>query len=333
MSQKGIFSIASGAQERVPSSVGDGVETNQFSEVKGEPVQGPVSEGAASQPEQYQHPQGEPSQADWSSAELRPNGRPLSYSTTVDAPNVSNEAAQDSSQQAAVRGEPFQMNGFKPQTGNEVMEAAPVAAALETSPFMVIQGDHDDYEVAKANLEPQQDFAVLPDRLKTALESTPWRSSSEPAPSQSQPVQPSIDSQQQAPQHSVQAPNPAQQPTVSSTKPSASSGMQQLELRAIFGVDYVLDVNQILQRARSLSGILNVAIVGKQEAEALANFRHAIQGMGLGDFDQMKLNSNRGSVDFISEGNTTLAIQLEGSYAPGVKETLIIVAREIGKLA
>ena len=70
-----------------------------------------------------------------------------------------------------------------------------------------------------------------------------------------------------------------------------------------------------------------------QEAAALSNFRQAMQGMGFGDSNEMKLNSGGGSVDFLTESDTTIAVLLEGSYAPGVQETLIIIAREIGKLA
>ena len=300
MSQQGIFNIAPDDQEEPSSSSGGGGE-NGSSVAMVNDQSGQFAETGSHMPEHRREAQ----------------------------------SSSIASAAVAARGEPFQMNGFKPQTGNEVMEAAPVAAAPEASAFMTDQGHHHDYEAAKANLEPQQDFAAVPPHFGTDPASSSWEFASggpDPAPAQSRPVQASIDPQQQAPPYSAQVAPPVQPSTVSSIKPSASSGMQQLELRAIFGVDYVLDINQILQRARSLPGILNVAIVGEREALALANFRLAIQGMGLGDFDQMKLNSNRGSVDFISEGNTNLAIQMEGSYAPGVKETLIIVAREIGKL-
>ena len=47
----------------------------------------------------------------------------------------------------------------------------------------------------------------------------------------------------------------------------------------------------------------------------------------------MDLNFGSGSVDFITEGDTTLAVLQQGPYAPGVQETLIIVARELNKLA
>ena len=55
--------------------------------------------------------------------------------------------------------------------------------------------------------------------------------------------------------------------------------------------------------------------------------------LGLGDPELMELNFGSGSVDFITEGDTTLAVLQQGPYAPGVQETLIIVARELNKLA
>ena len=205
----------------------------------------------------------------------------------------------------------FQMNGFPAQGKDQVMEAAPVASAPESSPFVAVKDDRPDYEAAKAGLEPQQDFAAVPPRYAPA--------------------------QQVAPVEEVRAVSAPQvvvapaaiRPAVAVVTPV----FQQLELRAIFGVDRVLDVVGILQRARTLPGIRNVAVVGDQEAVALSNFRLAMQGMGFGDAEEMKLNAGGGTVDFISEGGTTVAVLLEGGYAPGVQETLIIVAREIGKLS
>ena len=37
-------------------------------------------------------------------------------------------------------------------------------------------------------------------------------------------------------------------------------------------------------------------------------------------------------IDFIREGSVVLAVQNDGSFAPGVRETLMIVARELGRL-
>ena len=62
---------------------------------------------------------------------------------------------------------------------------------------------------------------------------------------------------------------------VSHQKTSVSSGMQQLEIRAIFGVDHILDANEIIQRARSLSGIGTVAAVGGTREESFVRFSYS----------------------------------------------------------
>jgi hypothetical protein len=232
------------------------------------------------------------------------------------------------------------MNGFSEQNGSQVMEAAPVAATQQASPFVAVQNAYPDYEAAKENLEPQQDFAAVPPRYTLAQQPAPTQQAQPvyiPQPVQ-QPVQELAPQQVQQAQQPVQqeAPFQAVAPTLAPAAAALSSvspAFQQLELRAIFGVDHVLDTSEILQRARTLPGIRNVAIVGAQEAAALSNFRQAMQGMGFGDSNEMKLNSGGGSVDFLTESDTTIAVLLEGSYAPGVQETLIIIAREIGKIA
>lgn len=206
------------------------------------------------------------------------------------------------------------------------MEAAPVAATSNSSDFMGIVEDQDAYEAAKANLEPQQDFAVLPAGIEPDLSAQ-----------QRESVSPSVESLQRKWSEQTEQTEHVQAVEPLNTTPSAganpSSGIQQLELRAIFGVDHMLEVNEILQRARILPGIRNVVVVESREAEAISHFGLAMGRMGLGGLGEMKINSGGGTVDFITEGNTTLAILVEGSYAPGVKETLIIVAREIGKLS
>lgn len=240
------------------------------------------------------------------------------------------EAANDNA------GGPFQMNGFPEQQNAQVMEAAPVAPAAESSPFVNVSNNQHDYEAAKAGLEPQQDFAAVQPRYQVQEPAAQAVRPEEPA-QQAQQAQPS---QPVAPVQAVAAaPAPVQQPQAQPQSFSASApgkvsaGFQQLELRAIFGVDHTLTADEMIQRARTLPGIRNVAIVGADETNALSNFRQALQGMGLGSSDEMKLTSGGGAVDFLTEGETTVAVLHEGSYGPGVQETLIIVAREIGKLA
>ncbi len=346
MSQQGIFSIApdsNGGAPSAPPTTNGGGNGSPFTAVTNEPAQSsPFTAVGQDSPFQQAQPAAE---GRGGIPQRRPEGQPPALGGGVVETEVAARAEADTNVFEAVRdntgqtdpaGGPFQMNGFPQQNGSQVMEAAPVATAQQASPFVAAQHAHPDYEAAKANLEPQQDFAAVPPRYTPAQQPAP-------AP-QAQAIYTPQPVQQQAPQQVQQpvqqaAPVQAQQaaPTLTPVATAAlscvSPAFQQLELRAIFGVDHLLDSSEILQRARTLPGIRNVAVVGNQEAVALSNFRQAMQGMGFGDSNDMKLNSGGGSVDFLTESDTTIAVLLEGSYAPGVQETLIIIAREIGKLA
>jgi len=118
---------------------------------------------------------------------------------------------------------------------------------------------------------------------------------------------------------------------VSDSADSDSSSIRQLALRAIFGVDRELGSEEMLQRARSLSGIRHVARVPAAEVATVDAFKKVINSLGF-PAGQVKLIAGTTPIEFIREGNVVLAIQNDGSFAPGVKETLIIVARELGKL-
>ncbi len=137
------------------------------------------------------------------------------------------------------------------------------------------------------------------------------------------------------------APVAATQPAPGQTTPAAATPAvvaavtgetSQLVLRAIFGVTRELDRGEILQRARTLPGIRNLHIVGQNEGAAMASLRESIQRMGFGDQTSLALTTSGGVVDFIEESGTTLAVLHEGAYAAGVRETLIIVARELTRL-
>lgn len=228
--------------------------------------------------------------------------------------------------------EPFKMDGFGQGDSESGQETH--------SPFKTFDEPQDDYEAAKANLEPQHDFAAGTTPFKPALasmgeeaaDSSQDDTSSTPQSDASPSSQVTIEPVSQVP---VSTPAPFQVPATPAPaqSTSTSSGMEQLEIRAIFGVDHALDANEMIQRARSLSGIGTVSAVAGKEQQALSDFRSAIKTLGLGDPDLMEINFGSGSVDFIVEGNTTLAVLQQGPYAPGVKETLIIVARELDKLA
>ncbi len=229
--------------------------------------------------------------------------------------------------------EPFKMDGFGHDDAGSDQPG--------DSPFKTFEEPQDDYEAAKANLEPQHDFAAGTTPFKPALAS--MGEDADDNPSQHEQASASSDEGATTSQVTIEpvadvpvaTPAPFQVPSTPAPmqSTSSSSGMQQLEIRAIFGVDHVLNANEIIQRARSLSGIGTVATVAGKEQQALSDFRAAIKTLGLGEPDLMEINFGSGSVDFIVEGNTTLAVLQQGPYAPGVKETLIIVARELDKLA
>jgi hypothetical protein len=46
----------------------------------------------------------------------------------------------------------------------------------------------------------------------------------------------------------------------------------------------------------------------------------------------LKIHAGNTPVDFIREAGVLLAVQTDGGYAPGVRETLMIIARELGRL-
>lgn len=139
-------------------------------------------------------------------------------------------------------------------------------------------------------------------------------------------------------QQTVSAPVSTTPPPISSTpvaEPDSydfdSRAIRQLELRAIFGVDRELSGEEILQRARALPGIRHVSRVPAAENATVDAFKRVIAGLGFGA-GQVKLYCGSIPIEFIREGNVMLAVQNDGTFAPGVRETLMIVARELGRL-
>ncbi|QJE97275.1 hypothetical protein [Luteolibacter luteus] len=139
------------------------------------------------------------------------------------------------------------------------------------------------------------------------------------------------------PAAAAHAPAPAPTPVVApiSAEPesyeSDSRSIRQLELRAIFGVDRELSADEILQRARALPGIRHVARVAAQDSGTIDALKRVVAGLGFGA-GQVKLYCGSVPIEFIRESNVLLAVQNDGTFAPGVRETLMIVARELGRL-
>lgn len=113
---------------------------------------------------------------------------------------------------------------------------------------------------------------------------------------------------------------------------SDSSSIRQLELRAIFGMDREMDQEEILQRSRALPGLKNIVLVSPQEMGIIDSFRNLLPNLGFGS-GGLKLYAGSVPLEFIREGSVMLAVQTSGGFAPGVRETLILVARELGRIS
>lgn len=96
-------------------------------------------------------------------------------------------------------------------------------------------------------------------------------------------------------------------------------------------MDRELSADEILQRARSLSGIRSLARVGARELATIEGLKNLLPSLGFGS-GPLRLYAGNVPIDFIREGSVVLAVQTDGSFAPGVRETLMIVARELGRL-
>lgn len=113
---------------------------------------------------------------------------------------------------------------------------------------------------------------------------------------------------------------------------SDSQSIRQLELRAIFGMDRELSADEMMQRARALPGIRNLARVGASDLATIEGLKHLLPNLGFGA-GSPKLYVGSVPLEFIREGAVVLAVQTDGSFAPGVRETLMIIARELGRLS
>ncbi|NNC88308.1 MAG: hypothetical protein HKN82_07600 [Akkermansiaceae bacterium] len=115
-------------------------------------------------------------------------------------------------------------------------------------------------------------------------------------------------------------------------KAPVTNDTKQLALRAIFGVSHELNEGEIIQRARTLPGVRNLAKVRPNEMVALETLRNCISKLGFGDREAITMTCPGGVIDFVAHGDTSMAVIHEGEYAPGVRETLLIVVNEIDQL-
>jgi hypothetical protein len=137
-----------------------------------------------------------------------------------------------------------------------------------------------------------------------------------------------------APPAPVVAPPPAQvaaTPAPTDESQSDSFNIRQLELRAIFGVDREMNADEIMQRSRALPGMRNIARISPSDITTIDALKHLLPGLGFGS-GALKIYCGSVPLEFIREGPVMLAVQTDGGFAPGVRETLMIVARELNRI-
>lgn len=127
------------------------------------------------------------------------------------------------------------------------------------------------------------------------------------------------------------SPAPAARQENRDSEVSDSQSIRQLELRAIFGVDREMSADEILQRSRNLPGIRHVARIADGDAGVLESFKAMLGRIGFG-VGSIRLYSGSVPIEFIRENRVILAVQTDGGFAPGVRETLMIVTRELAKM-
>jgi hypothetical protein len=111
-----------------------------------------------------------------------------------------------------------------------------------------------------------------------------------------------------------------------------SFSIRQLELRAIFGVDREMTPEEIIERCRALPGIQHIARVNSEDMGTIDALRGLMSNLGFGS-GGLRLYADAVPLEFIREGAVLLAVQADGGFAPGVRETLMLVAREFGRPA
>ncbi len=204
-------------------------------------------------------------------------------------------------------------------------EIAPAAAPPAPSPFS-----------APPQQAPASPFSIEPQRAAQPAPQPAYAAWQEPAaqPVFAQAVAPAFAQAPPVAVPSAFAPAPQQAPAPAAPEEylSDSFSIRQLELRAIFGVDREMNPEEILQRSKALPGMRNISRVTPQDMTTIEALKHLLPNLGFGS-GGLKLYSGSTPLEFVREGNVMLAMQTDGGFAPGVRETLMLVARELGRLA
>lgn len=269
-----------------------------------------------------------------------PNGYVNPFSFAVEAPPSSPFSAVPLAPQSPFASMPDSVQDRSmPEPGKPAKIPAPRAKPSE-SPFQVVaeNGNHYGYD------SPQPSpFAVAP-MLRTAAPIAPINA---PQPAQSNPFSFPREMAASMPAYGAYAQGPMPQTSIAQGPfPSAGASasqigqpfysdespvFRQLELRAIFGVDREMSGEEILQRSRALPGVIQVARIASQDVIALENLKRTLQALGFGS-GNLRLYNGHVPIEFVRDGATILAVQTDGGFAPGIRETMMIVARELDKM-
>lgn len=233
---------------------------------------------------------------------------------------------------------PFLSAAAAPQAEAPAEPAAPAASPFtaESTAFEApaAQPAAKPRPEAFGEAEPSNPLAGLAAEPAKAPASQP-----EPAPKPVQRLEPEAQAapQSQAQPRAQEAPAQSFSSAPAANPASASSAgtpsTRQLELRAIFGSESEMTRDEILTRAKALPGIRELTVVGPGETAAVQTIGDVMSRFGFGGNGSWQMTCSGGVVDFVSSETTTLAVLREGRYAAGVWETLMIVARELGKLS
>jgi hypothetical protein len=130
----------------------------------------------------------------------------------------------------------------------------------------------------------------------------------------------------------VAAARPELRAETASEFPSDSHAIRQLELKAIFGLEHEVDAFELLELCRALPRVKTLARIRSEDVVTIEALKSLLANLGFGS-GALKLQIGSAPLDFIREGQVILAVQTDGGFAPGVRETLIVAARELGRMA
>ena len=209
-------------------------------------------------------------------------------------------------------------------------QVAPAAAPTAPAPF---SAPPQAAGVSPFSVEPEQRPSPATPATQAAIAAFGnWQEppAAEPAPSPAFAAAPQLVPSAFSPAPQAPAQPAYVAPPAVDAPQSDSFSIRQLELRAIFAVDREMSHDEILQRARTLPGMKNVARVGAQDMATVEALKNLLPSLGFGS-GGLKLYAGSVPLEFIREGPVLLAVQTDGGFAPGVRETLMIVARELGR--